>query len=613
MKSKPRESWLAWRESVVLVEQVALMQRNFAPTLVASMVAALCTVWTMYTLVEHNALWLWFASHAVVVVGVYGVVNLWMQKWRLPTHNAWALLVCMGVMGISWGSLMWVGVGYGQSLAWVYAIAVVSGVSSGALGLGGPLFRAYLVYLVCTVGMTAIAFAYLGGPIFLPFMALITVYFALTCQQAHTAEQANYQGILLQIENTALVQRLREESMQSQVTLERSEAAQLHAEQAQLHAEKAQTMAEKANTDKSKFLAAASHDLRQPLHAMGLFLEALSQSEMTEQQLSVLEHAHAASTAASEMLTTLLDFSRLEAGVVTSQPKPFLLQPMLVKLEQEFGLQADAQDLVYRTRETTLAAFADPNLTDLVLRNFISNAIRYTDKGGVLVSCRRRGGSAVVEVWDTGMGIAADQQDDIFKEFHQLGNPERDRRKGLGLGLAIVERISAAMGAKVTLHSEPGRGSVFRLWLERYTGSVVHDKANIASNKDLQGMRVLVIDDEEPVRIGMQELLSSWGCICHTADELSSALKCVALLPMDAQPEVILADYRLREGATGGQAITALRSYLTLRGMDTLVPAIIITGDTAPERLREARSTEASLLHKPVSASALQQALIQLR
>jgi signal transduction histidine kinase len=613
MKRKSRESWFAWRESVVLVEQVALMQRNFAPTLLASMAAALCTVWVMYTIVEHTALWLWFASHLVVVAGTYSAVRIWVQKWRLPTHNGWALLACMGFMGISWGSLMWVCVGYGQSLAWVYAIAVVSGVSSGALGLGGPIFRAYLAYLASTVGMTAIAFAYLGGPIFLPYMALLTVYFALTCQQAHTAEQATYQGILLQIENTALVQRLREESMQSQATLDRAEAAQVHAEQAQLHAEQAKTMAEKANTDKSKFLAAASHDLRQPLHAMGLFLEALSQSEMTEQQLSVLEHAHAASTAASEMLTTLLDFSRLEAGVVTSQPKPFLLQPMLVKLEQEFGLQADARDLVYRTRETTLAALADPNLTDLVLRNFISNAIRYTDKGGVLVSCRKRGGSTVVEVWDTGMGIAADQQDDIFKEFHQLGNPERDRRKGLGLGLAIVERISAAMGAKVTLHSEPGRGSVFRLWLERYTGSVVHDKANIASNKDLHGMRVLVIDDEEPVRIGMQELLNSWGCICHTADELSSALKCVALLPMDAQPEVILADYRLREGATGGQAIAALRSYLTLRGMDTLVPAIIITGDTAPERLREARSTEASLLHKPVSASALQQALIQLR
>jgi CheY-like chemotaxis protein len=141
----------------------------------------------------------------------------------------------------------------------------------------------------------------------------------------------------------------------------------------------------------------------------------------------------------------------------------------------------------------------------------------------------------------------------------------------------------------------------------------VHDRGDEVINKDLRNMRVLVIDDEEPVRLGMQELLTSWGCICHTADAVSSALHCVAMLGMHEQPEVILADYRLREGATGGQAISALRIYLTLRGRQTHLPAIIITGDTAPERLREAQQTEASLLHKPLSAQALQQALIQLR
>jgi CheY-like chemotaxis protein/anti-sigma regulatory factor (Ser/Thr protein kinase) len=313
------------------------------------------------------------------------------------------------------------------------------------------------------------------------------------------------------------------------------------------------------------------------------------------------------------MLTTLLDFSRLEAGVVKSVPKPFFLQPMLATLEQEFGLQADAKELFYRSRETSLAAVADPNLTDLVLRNFISNAIRYTDRGGVLVACRFRGGAAVVEVWDTGIGIPADQHAEVFKEFHQLGNPERDRRKGLGLGLAIVERISSAMNAKVTLRSVPGRGSVFRLWLECYQDSIVYDRGTESSNKDLRNMRVLVIDDEEPVRLGMQELLRSWGCICHTADAVSSALHCVAMLGLHEQPQVILADYRLREGATGGQAISALRTYLTLRGYDAPLPAIIITGDTAPERLREAQQTDAALLHKPVSAQALQQALLQLR
>lgn len=601
-----RQPWYRWRTAPVLQEQVALVRSNFSPTLIASAVGAIGAIWALYTMVEHAALWWWLGSHLLVVLGVYAV-----QRWRVganraPRHNAWALLLCMLLMGLSWGSISWVCVAYGQPLALVFSIALVGGVSSGALGLGGPLLLAYLAYLTPPVCMITLALAYVGEPLFLPFTSLTLVYYVLTCLQARNMQNAALQGIALQFENTALMQRLEQESIQSQTALMRAEAAQEDAQSAQ-------ALAEKANTDKSKFLAAASHDLRQPLHAMGLFLETLARCNLTEQQQSVLNHAHAASNAASEMLTTLLDFSRLEAGVVKSVPKPFLLQAMLAKLEQEFGLQADAKELVYRTRETSLAAVADPHLTDLVLRNFISNAIRYTDSGGVLVACRYRGGAAVVEVWDTGMGIPSSQQAEVFKEFHQLGNPERDRRKGLGLGLAIVERISLAMNAKVTLHSVPGRGSVFRLWLECYQGGIVHDRAPQPSDKDLRGMRVLVIDDEEPVRLGMQELLSSWGCICHTADAVSSALHCVAMLGMHEQPDVILVDYRLREGATGGQAISALRTYLCLRGQDSHLPAIIITGDTAPERLREAQQTEASLLHKPVSASALQQALLQLR
>ncbi len=604
--SASRKPWYQWHEPVVLQQQVALMQRNFPVTLLASFAAAVCTVWALHSLVEPGALTLWILSHLAVLALVYALVCWRLAPANSPRVNAWTLVLCMALMGLSWGSLAVVSVRYGSADNILYAMVIIGGVSSGALGLGASLFPAYLAYLVSPVGMVALAFIYLGDPIFVPLSSLALVYFVLTCVQARAAEEVIRSSIHLQMHNATLVHRLRKESGQARDALAKAEAAQLTAEHTQ-------AMAEKANTDKSKFLAAASHDLRQPLHAMGLFIEALSRSELSEHQLVVLDHAHAASSAASEMLTTLLDFSRLEAGVVKSQPKAFLLQPLLAQLEQEFGLQADARELVYRTRETTLAVMADPNLTDLVLRNFISNAIRYTDKGGVLVGCRRRGGAVVVEVWDTGMGIADDQQTEVFKEFHQLGNPERDRRKGLGLGLAIVERISTAMGAKVTLRSVPGRGSVFRLWLQGYLGSVVVENSNAPSSKNLQGLRVLVIDDEEPVRIGMQELLASWGCICYSADAVSTALQCVALLGMDEQPEVILADYRLREGATGGQAISALRAYLTMRGHQEALPAIIITGDTAPERIREARSTEAMLLHKPVSASALQQALLQLR
>jgi signal transduction histidine kinase len=590
--------WYRWREPQVLREQVALMQRNFKITLVASLATALGAVWVLSALMASRTvmwLWLWLAAHLLVISVVYISVYGKLTDVRTPQRRARILVMCMGAMGLSWGSLAWLTARHGSLEALLFATTIIGGVSSGALGLGAALLPAYMAYLVFPVVFVGLAFSLIGGQTFLAMVGMALVYFVLTCLQARNAEEATYSGILLQIENSALVQRLRLESTHAQLALQSAETAQAQAEQ--------------ANADKSKFLAAASHDLRQPLHAMGLFLEALSRSTMNKDQLTMLEHAHSASSAASEMLTTLLDFSRLEAGVVKSQPKPILIQPLLMKLEQEFGLQADAKNLVFRSRDTTLAALADPNLTDLVLRNFISNAIRYTDQGGVLVGCRARGEHVVIEVWDTGIGIPSNQQSDIFKEFHQLGNPERDRRKGLGLGLAIVERISDAMQARVTLRSAPGRGSVFRLWLTGYRGVIVEDREDTTASKDLHGLRVLVIDDEEPVRAGMQELLSSWGCICHIADDMSSALNCVALLPMHEQPQVILADYRLREGATGGQAISALRAYLLLRGYDAAVPAIIITGDTAPERLREAQSTDAQLLHKPVSVTELAQAL----
>jgi len=588
--------WYRWREPQVLHEQVALMQRNFKITLVASLATALGAVWVLSALMtSRTVLWLWLAAHLLVASVVYISVYGRLTDVRTPQRRARLLVVCMGVMGLNWGSLAWLTARYGSLEALLFATTIIGGVSSGALGLGAALLPAYMAYLVFPVICVGLAFSLIGGQTFLAMVGMALVYFVLTCLQARNAEEATYSSILLQIENNALVQRLRLESTHAQLALQSAETARAQAEQ--------------ANADKSKFLAAASHDLRQPLHAMGLFLEALSRSAMSKDQLTMLEHAHSASSAASEMLTTLLDFSRLEAGVVKSRPKPILLQPLLIKLEQEFGLQADAKNLVFRSRDTTLAALADPNLTDLVLRNFISNAIRYTEQGGVLVACRARGEHVVIEVWDTGIGIPTEQHEDIFKEFHQLGNPERDRRKGLGLGLAIVERISDAMQARVTLRSAPGRGSVFRLWLTGYRGVIVEDREDTTASKDLHGLRVLVIDDEEPVRVGMQELLSSWGCICHMADDMSSALNCVALLPLHEQPQVILADYRLREGATGGQAIGALRAYLLLRGYDAALPAIIITGDTAPERLREAQSTDAQLLHKPVSVTELAQAL----
>jgi signal transduction histidine kinase len=364
----------------------------------------------------------------------------------------------------------------------------------------------------------------------------------------------------------------------------------------------AKQAAEAASLSKSRFFAAASHDLRQPIHAQGLFLDILSRSGLNPQQQQSLDCAIAASQASAEMLNTMLDFSRIEAGVVQPHVVSFRLQPLLNKIEREFARQADAKGLVYRSRETALGADSDPALIELILRNLVSNAIRYTDAGGLLVACRKQHGQVLLEVWDTGIGIKAEHQREVFREFHQMGNPERDRRKGLGLGLSIVEGLARTLGHPLLLSSKPGRGSMFRLSLPLATGVCVNSTVVLAQHKEqLRNVRVLVVDDDEAVRIGTLHLLRDWGCVAEAAESIEEAL----VLASQHAPDVVVSDYRLREQRTGLQAIAALRSVF-----GQSLPALLITGDTAPDRLREALSGNIPLLHKPVSPDQLYLGLV---
>lgn len=365
----------------------------------------------------------------------------------------------------------------------------------------------------------------------------------------------------------------------------------------------AKRQAEDANLAKSKFLAAASHDLRQPIHAQGLFLGVLSRTELTAQQHEMLANASAASDAAAGMLNTLLDFSRIEAGVIEPLVLVFRLQSLLNKIEREFMSQADAKSLSYRSRETALVVQSDPALLELILRNLVSNAIRYTERGGLLVACRKRGDQVVLEVWDTGIGVAPAHQQEVFHEFHQLGNPERDSHKGLGLGLAIAEGLARTLGHSLWLTSTLQRGSVFRLALPiatAATSSVELDAPEYGKVRSIN-VRVLVIDDDEAVCVGMFHLLRNWGCACDVAGSIEEALELARI----HAPDLVISDYRLREQRTGLEAIAALRTLLRNN-----LPALLITGDTAPDRLREAQASGIPILHKPVSPSQLYRGLV---
>ncbi|MGJ4860203.1 hybrid sensor histidine kinase/response regulator [Labrys sp. La1] len=489
-------------------------------------------------------------------------------------------IILATAIGVLRGILPWIAFDQASPLAIALLICFMAGIQAGSLTFMAPVLPAFVGYSVVFIALLALKLITLGDPMYWG-MAIGSILFCIAIiASARSASQTFQKMVELRFDNNELVERLRQETAVAQ-------AARLEAET--------------ANQAKSKFLAAASHDLRQPIHAQGLFLEVLARGQLTAQQREILDNARAASSASGDMLNTLLDFSRLEAGVVTVSKRCFELQPLLNRIGTELAPSADEKGIVYRQRDTDVVVESDPALVELILRNLISNAIRYTDRGGVLIGCRRRFDQVHVEVWDSGIGIAADNQQEIFREFHQLGNPERDRRKGLGLGLAITERLARAANHELRLRSVVGRGSKFALVLPLATGQpgMPADPAPSESLAEHTALgapcRILVIDDDEAVREGMLRLLTTWGAQCEAVEGIEEARLCLGRLT----PDLVICDYRLREQRTGAEAIAILREQIP--GL----PAILITGDTAPERLREAEASGIPLLHKPVLPAAL--------
>lgn len=365
---------------------------------------------------------------------------------------------------------------------------------------------------------------------------------------------------------------------------------------------------ELANTYKSRFLAAASHDLRQPLHALNLFVAQLhSESDPTEHD-RLVGRIDAAIGAMNELFNSLLDMSRLEAGMLETELTEFPVARLLEHLEATFS--GAAQEKGVRLSVVPSAAWvkSDFILLERILLNLVSNAVRYTNRGGIVIGCRRRGSQLRLEVWDSGPGISEAHRQNIFREFYQVAGPGQDRRGGLGLGLAIVDGLGRLLGHPVELKSRPGRGSCFSVTVPRApTRSEVPETSIIKSRvtDPLRGKFIVVIDDDALVLEGMGGILRSWGCRVFTAKSEAEVLG--QLQTLELKPDLIISDYQLAGGMTGVGAIDHLRAALG----DT-IPAFLITGDTTPERLRDAGAAGYLLLHKPVPPMALRAMLNRL-
>jgi signal transduction histidine kinase/ActR/RegA family two-component response regulator len=356
---------------------------------------------------------------------------------------------------------------------------------------------------------------------------------------------------------------------------------------------------ELANLAKSRFLAAASHDLRQPLHALGLFVAQLRGDMSGQERGRIVECINASVAGMNELFNALLDISKLDAGALTPNVTEFAIARLLQRIDATFAEPAREKNLSLRVLPSDAWVRSDFILMERILFNLVSNAVRYTSQGGVVVACRKRGEQLRIEVWDTGLGIADDQRQNIFSEFYRVGDPERDQRAGLGLGLAIVERLCTLLALPIELRSVVGRGSRFTIVVPQAPVRAATREPPVTARAPADvshGKLVVVIDDDPRVLDGMRGLLRSWGCRVVVGDTSAAVIKEIGADP----PDLIISDFRLSDGKIGIEAIEQLRHKF-----GSAIPAFLISGDTHSDSLHQARSSGLHLLHKPVDPMAL--------
>ncbi|HYH19643.1 MAG TPA: hybrid sensor histidine kinase/response regulator [Azospirillum sp.] len=412
------------------------------------------------------------------------------------------------------------------------------------------------------------------------------------------------------LDRIAAMQEDRERQAEEEITIQRTltrhaeqaraeaEAAKNEAERARQEAVMALITAERANEAKTRFLAAASHDLRQPVQSLVLLTASLAARLGEHPAASLLGSLQASVDALCRLLEGLLDVSKLDAGTVPANLRPVPVSAILQGLEAEYRLRAEEKGLTFRTVPSSLTLRTDPALLERVLRNLLENALRYTDRGGILLGCRRQGECVLIQVHDTGVGIPAEHLERIFLEFYQVSNPARDRGKGLGLGLAIVDRLARLLGCRVRVVSRPERGSCFMVEVPLAAGAAPELSAPpavaAASAAAIGPGIALVIDDDPLVRQGLALLIEQSGWRVVVAESGPDAVNRLASGP--GVPTLVIADYRLEGGTTGLDALRAVEAWV-----NRPLLCVVLTGDTAPERIADVQASGYRILHKPLA------------
>ena len=368
-------------------------------------------------------------------------------------------------------------------------------------------------------------------------------------------------------------------------------------------------LAEDATRVKSDFLAAASHDLRQPTHALGLLIARLGQLPIEGEIRQLHESLEASARAIQDLLDDLMDYSILEANTKKIELRPTSVGAILDNLQGTLAPLAAEKGLLLKVRPSMHAVHSDPAMLRRMIQNLALNAIRYTNTGTVLITCRAvdAGKNVKIEVWDSGIGIEASQHQHIFREFYQVGNAARDRHKGIGLGLSMVQRSAQLLGHEITLRSHPGCGSRFTIVASKASAAApvqLEPPAEFLETMNFTGLQVLLVEDDDLSRIALAALLVSWGCRVHAA---CSGAQALATLESHGLPDIILSDYRLADAKSGIEVISDLR-----RAAGQHIAACLLSGDLDKNLLEQAKANNLTLLHKPVRPAKLRSLIRRL-
>ncbi|HMN20961.1 MAG TPA: ATP-binding protein [Ottowia sp.] len=492
--------------------------------------------------------------------------------------------------GAAWGAGTWLLPAAGDPLQHGVAVIVITVASSAAI-YATQVWSVVLAWVLPMNAALVAALLWQREPVFLFMAACVVVNLGLVLHFGRQQPRLMTEALRMRFEKEALAEQLAQQVW----------------------------IARQADQEKTRFLAAASHDLRQPMHAITLFGAVLEKALADHPQRANAARLMRAVDALSISFTTLLDVSRLDAGAVVATQIAAPLNPVLRALSQTFVPLAEERGLQLRLRATPLWVQTDPQLLQRLLANLLDNALKYTPRGGVLVVARARGTAVWIDVCDTGIGIEADDHDAIFREFYQLDNPGRDRRRGLGMGLAIVQRLARLLQHEVRLHSRPGRGSCFRVVLAAAAGALPGPQSGwVESDPDPAPVgrqplprHVLLVDDEGDIASAMQVVMQDAGVhLARARDPDTARALCTQAQARGVPFEALICDLRLAEGVDGLALALALRAEYA--GSARLLPTLIVTGETAPEPIQRVRASGLAVLFKPVSASALLQVLADL-